>query len=97
MEIRSSRFASPLRTMLSIRVVTRWITGKETIKPEDRPMPEIERLRPDICCKDDTYAVLPLQERATVEGYGGRMVLIPRQPGLSTTALAARMRGGAAS
>jgi len=56
----------------------------------DAPTPEIEALRPDVCCKDSDYAHLPLPEREVVEGYGGRMVLLPRDATWSTTSLVAR-------
>lgn len=59
---------------------------------KDLPTAAIDALRPDVCVKDDTYASLPLPERAVVEAYGGRMVLVPRVPGLSTSGLAANLR-----
>jgi rfaE bifunctional protein nucleotidyltransferase chain/domain len=61
---------------------------------DDLPSREIGLLQPDICCKDDSYATLPLPERPVVESYGGRMMLIPRIAGHSTTELASRIRGG---
>jgi D-glycero-beta-D-manno-heptose 1-phosphate adenylyltransferase len=60
---------------------------------DDLPSREIGLLQPDICCKDESYATLPLPERPVVESYGGRMMLIPRIAGRSTTELAARIRG----
>ena len=57
----------------------------------DVPTPEIARLRPDVCFKDDSYASLPMPERATVEGYGGTVRLVPRVGQLSTTATIARI------
>ncbi len=59
---------------------------------QDRPVPEIEAIRPDICCKDDSYLRLPLPERPVVEGYGGSMRLLPRYEGLSTTGVVARIQ-----
>ncbi|MGB6164847.1 MAG: adenylyltransferase/cytidyltransferase family protein [Pseudonocardiaceae bacterium] len=59
---------------------------------EDLPCPEIDLLRPDVCCKDDNYEMLSLPERELVESYGGRMQLLPRIAGRSTTALAAHVR-----
>ena len=56
----------------------------------DTPVGEVDVLRPDVCCKDFDYASLPLPERAVVEAYGGRMLLLPRVPGWSTTSLAER-------
>ncbi|WP_406120403.1 adenylyltransferase/cytidyltransferase family protein [Streptomyces canus] len=58
----------------------------------DLPVAEIKSLRPDICCKDETYLSLPLPERQVVEGYGGRMLLLPRHDGFSTTGLVSRIR-----
>jgi rfaE bifunctional protein nucleotidyltransferase chain/domain len=63
---------------------------------DDLPSREIGLLRPDVCCKDDTYATLPLPERQVVESYGGRMMLLPRLTGHSTTALATRIRDAVA-
>lgn len=59
----------------------------------DAPTREIDVLRPDIACKDSEYAVLPLPERAVVEGYGGRMVLLPRDTVWTTTSLADHVGG----
>ncbi|GLL02133.1 adenylyltransferase/cytidyltransferase family protein [Dactylosporangium matsuzakiense] len=63
----------------------------------DLPSEEIELLQPDVCCKDDSYLALPLPERSVVESYGGRMVLLPRIAGRSTTQLAARIRDSRAA
>jgi D-beta-D-heptose 7-phosphate kinase/D-beta-D-heptose 1-phosphate adenosyltransferase len=57
----------------------------------DAPTPEVDALRPDVACKDSEYAKLPLPEREVVEGYGGQMVLLPRDRAWSTTALAAHV------
>ena len=52
----------------------------------------IEELRPEIYVKGGDYRDKPLPERATVERYGGRIVLIDLLPAHSTTALIARIR-----
>jgi rfaE bifunctional protein nucleotidyltransferase chain/domain len=52
----------------------------------------IDALRPEIYAKGGDYAAKPLPERATVEGYGGRVVLIDVLPAHSTSALIARIR-----
>jgi D-beta-D-heptose 7-phosphate kinase / D-beta-D-heptose 1-phosphate adenosyltransferase len=57
----------------------------------DTPAREVEVLRPDVCCKDGEYTVLPLPERELVEGYGGRMALLPRDTTWSTTSLASQV------
>lgn len=52
----------------------------------------IRALEPDIYVKGGDYADKPLPERATVESYGGRVVLIDYLPGHSTTRLIARIQ-----
>ncbi len=49
-------------------------------------------LKPDIYVKGGDYANKPLPERATVEGYGGRVELIDFLAGHSTTELINRIR-----
>ena len=44
-------------------------------------------LEPEIYAKGGDYADKPLPERATVEGYGGRVELVEFQSGQSTTRL----------
>lgn len=61
---------------------------------EDTPVATLERLRPDIVCKGEDYAESALPERATVESYGGRVVLLPLVPGRSTSALATALGAG---
>ena len=55
--------------------------------------PTLALLQPDVHCKGAEYAPphgRPLPERATVEGYGGRIVFLPLLPGISTSALIRR-------
>lgn len=52
----------------------------------------IERLQPDIYVKGGDYSSKPLPERAIVERYGGRVVLIDYLPDHSTSALIARIQ-----
>jgi rfaE bifunctional protein nucleotidyltransferase chain/domain len=52
----------------------------------------LRALRPEIYVKGGDYQHKPLPERAFVEGYGGRVVLIDLLPDHSTTALIARIR-----
>ncbi len=52
----------------------------------------IEALRPEIYVKGGDYAHKPLPERAAVEAYGGRVVLLDTLPDHSTSALIARVR-----
>ena len=52
----------------------------------------IESLKPEIYVKGGDYHTRTLPERTTVEGYGGRVMLIDLLPERSTTALIARIR-----
>jgi D-beta-D-heptose 7-phosphate kinase / D-beta-D-heptose 1-phosphate adenosyltransferase len=47
------------------------------------PIPIIEQLKPHIYVKGDDWD--ELRERETVEGFGGRVVLVERLPRVSTT------------
>ena len=58
----------------------------------DTAIAVIEALQPDIYVKGGDYAHKPLPERATVEAYGGRVVLIDTLPGHSTSALIERIK-----
>ncbi|MEQ9365846.1 MAG: D-glycero-beta-D-manno-heptose 1-phosphate adenylyltransferase [Leptospirales bacterium] len=59
---------------------------------EDTPVETLEILRPQIHCKGGDYRPEDLPETATVEGYGGRVVVLPFVPGYSTTDLVKRMQ-----
>lgn len=63
-----------------------------TIFEEDTASTLIEALQPDIYVKGGDYADKPLPERAIVERYGGRVVLIDYLPDHSTSALIARIK-----
>jgi rfaE bifunctional protein nucleotidyltransferase chain/domain len=63
-----------------------------TIFEEDTANALIEALQPDIYVKGGDYADKPLPERAIVESYGGRVVLIDYLPDHSTSALIARIK-----
>jgi D-glycero-beta-D-manno-heptose 1-phosphate adenylyltransferase len=52
----------------------------------------IRKLQPEIYVKGGDYAHKHLPERATVEVYGGRVVLIDYMPGHSTTELIRKIR-----
>lgn len=59
---------------------------------DDTAIKLIEAVQPDIYVKGGDYAHKPLPERATVEGYGGRVALIDYLPDHSTTNLIARIK-----
>ena len=52
----------------------------------------IRKLQPEIYVKGGDYAHKHLPERATVEAYGGRVVLIDYMPGHSTSELIRKIR-----
>lgn len=58
---------------------------------ETTPVEAIEVLRPDVHCKGADYENKPIPERSIIEGYGGRVVLIPLVEGRSTTRTLARL------
>jgi phosphoheptose isomerase len=53
--------------------------------PEATPVEAIQALEPDVHCKGADYEGKPIPERTVVEGYGGRVVLVPLVPNRSTT------------
>ncbi len=59
---------------------------------DDTPVEILGALRPDIHCKGEEYASRPMPERLVVESNGGRIELLPLEPGLSTTAIVERMQ-----
>ena len=59
----------------------------------DDPTPErvLAAVKPDVHVKGADYANKPIPERAIVEGYGGRVELVPLVPGRSSTDTLARL------
>lgn len=55
---------------------------------DDTPDAVVRALRPDVLVKGDDWAADAIVGRAFVEARGGRLVRVPRLPGLSTTRLA---------
>jgi D-beta-D-heptose 7-phosphate kinase / D-beta-D-heptose 1-phosphate adenosyltransferase len=60
---------------------------------EATPHAVIERLRPDMLVKGGTYAAHEIVGWELVESYGGQVKPLGVVPGLSTTAIVARLRG----
>lgn len=56
------------------------------IFPEDTPLAIIRALHPDVLIKGGDYAPSDVVGRADVEGWGGRLVIVPLTVGHSTTA-----------
>jgi len=59
---------------------------------EETPENLIRRLRPDVLAKGADWADRGVVGREFVESYGGRVVLLPLVPGLSTSHLVERIR-----
>lgn len=69
-----------------------WVDG--TFAFSGNPIPLIRALRPHLYVKGDDRAEGELPERETVLACGGRIHLVKRLPGHSTTALIERLRRG---
>jgi rfaE bifunctional protein nucleotidyltransferase chain/domain len=57
---------------------------------EDDPRAVLRELRPHVWAKGGDYAVADLPERAVLEEWGGRAVIVPYVAGRSTTKLIER-------
>ena len=60
-----------------------------TIFSESTPIETLKLLRPHIHVKGGDYKAEDLPERAVIESYGGKIVIIPFVPGYSTTSILA--------
>jgi hypothetical protein len=58
---------------------------------EDDPCDLVRKLRPDIIVKGSDYSRETMPEVEIVEGYGGRVVIVPKVEGYSTTGIVERM------
>lgn len=65
-----------------------------TVFGEDTPLALVEALEPDVLVKGDDYAPDEVVGREEVEAAGGRLVLVPLEPGRSTSGLLRRIREG---
>jgi D-beta-D-heptose 7-phosphate kinase/D-beta-D-heptose 1-phosphate adenosyltransferase len=63
-----------------------------TIFDEDTPLELILALRPDLLVKGGDYSLDMIVGRQEVEGWGGRVLVIPLTPGHSTTGTIERLR-----
>jgi rfaE bifunctional protein nucleotidyltransferase chain/domain len=80
-------FAERARVVAALRSVDA-VVGFGQRTPETL----LDRVRPDVHVKSAQYRIEELPERYVVERHGGRIVLAPHQPGLSTTDLVATIR-----
>lgn len=61
---------------------------------QDDPRALLRAVRPDILAKGSEYTLSQVVGRRIVEGYGGKVVLIPHVEGFSSTALSKGLRSG---
>jgi len=60
---------------------------------EETPADLIERVQPDVLVKGADWAADRIVGRETVEARGGRVVRMPIEPGWSTSAILAKIKG----
>ena len=60
--------------------------------PEDTPADIIRRIQPDILVKGANWPADQIVGRDTVEARGGRVVVVPVEPGYSTASIVERIR-----
>jgi rfaE bifunctional protein nucleotidyltransferase chain/domain len=63
---------------------------------EDTPVELLRAVRPDVLVKGGEYRPSQVVGRGLVEGWGGRVVIVPHVEGVSTSGLLARIRGAEA-
>jgi D-beta-D-heptose 7-phosphate kinase/D-beta-D-heptose 1-phosphate adenosyltransferase len=70
------------------------LAAVDYVVPFDEPTPLrlIERVRPDVLVKGEDYKESEVVGRPLVEAAGGRVVLAPLWPGVSTTSIIERIR-----
>jgi D-beta-D-heptose 7-phosphate kinase / D-beta-D-heptose 1-phosphate adenosyltransferase len=83
----------PVITLEDRATVLAGLEAVDLVVPFDEPTPVklIERVRPDILCKGEDYKGKVVVGREIVEAYGGRVVLVPLVPGMSTTLVIERL------
>jgi D-beta-D-heptose 7-phosphate kinase/D-beta-D-heptose 1-phosphate adenosyltransferase len=64
-----------------------------SIFDEDTPLELVLRVRPHVLVKGGDYAPEDIVGRAEVEGWGGRLVIIPEIPGFSSSDIIGRVEG----
>jgi bifunctional ADP-heptose synthase (sugar kinase/adenylyltransferase) len=65
------------------------VVDQVVVFDEDDPCELVQTLRPDIVAKGDDYSRESMPEAEIVEGYGGRVVILPKLAGYSTTGILA--------
>jgi D-beta-D-heptose 7-phosphate kinase/D-beta-D-heptose 1-phosphate adenosyltransferase len=76
--------------MLAALLWVDWVT----IFDEPTPIEVVKLVRPMVLCKGSDWANKEIVGRKEVESWGGRVEIIPLEPGYSTTSLIERIRAG---
>ncbi len=92
------RLKGPDRPVCDEAARARVLAGLEAVDyvavfDEDTPARLVEAVRPDVLVKGEDWADKGVVGREFVEGRGGRVVLAPLVPGMSTTEIVNRIRG----
>lgn len=90
------RYKSPLRPINPERERMYLVAALEsvdavTVLEDDRPLNLLLRWKPDLYIKGGDYQTSSLRSGAAVEGYGGRVLVIPSAFATSTSAMIARI------
>lgn len=92
-----SRLKGPDRPLVPVEERAEMLAALEmvdfvTVFDADTPLDLIRAVEPDVLVKGADWAPENVVGRQEVEAHGGRVVLAPVRPGLSTTDLVARIR-----
>ena len=90
-----SKLKGPTRPINTVRDRSLVLAGLAavdfvTVFSEDTPEETLGLLQPDIHSKGGDYQPEELPEKAVIDGYGGRIVIIPFLEGYSTTSILRR-------
>lgn len=87
----------PAEERAAVLTALRWVDYTTVFDTPDT-VPCLERLKPDVYAKGGDYTIdtINQDERRVVEGYGGRIALLPGVEGRSTTNIIAQIRAAAA-
>lgn len=79
----------PLAQRAFMLKAIRWVDS--VVAFDGNPALPIHTLRPDLYVKGDDRTLDSLSERAVLEHYGSRILIVPRLPNVSTTQVIERM------
>jgi rfaE bifunctional protein nucleotidyltransferase chain/domain len=77
-----------------VLLAVRWV-DTVTVFEEDTPMETIRRIRPDVLVKGAEYGAGEIVGEDFLEGYGGRTVRFPMQPGQASSTIIGRIESSA--